>query len=403
VDVPQAKRPAAASGSEATPEQLGRLRGELERQRENLERAEHDRDMLSDEVALEHALLDAVVRQMPAGLAVVDAVTGQFVLRNDQASLIWGRDPSGPPLERFEELRGRRADGAPVAPDEWPLARAIQKGEVVDGEEILFTRLDDTEGIMEVSATPVRDAAGHITAGVALLQDVTERRQTEERLRQSEARLRSALEERELLLREARHEVRNNLQVITSLLGLQARNDEARKLLQASQSRIQAMAQAHEQIGDAPDLTRLDLDRYVRRIVDGLSELYSRPGDTLVVTVEVEPVQIGLDATVKCGLVVNELVSNALRHAFADGRAGRVTVALRGAAEGDIELVVSDDGVGLPEAVSPATASTLGLPLADHLVRQLGGTLQVESSPGAGATFRVRFSAQTASPTDSAG
>ena len=290
-----------------------------------------------------------------------------------------------------------------MAPDEWPLARAIQKGEVVDGEEILFTRLDDTEGIMEVSATPVRDAAGHITAGVALLQDVTERRQTEERLRQSEARLRSALEERELLLREARHEVRNNLQVITSLLGLQARNDEARKLLQASQSRIQAMAQAHEQIGDAPDLTRLDLDRYVRRIVDGLSELYSRPGDTLVVTVEVEPVQIGLDATVKCGLVVNELVSNALRHAFADGRAGRVTVALRGAAEGDIELVVSDDGVGLPEAVSPATASTLGLPLADHLVRQLGGTLQVESSPGAGATFRVRFSAQTASPTDSAG
>ncbi|MDP7340269.1 MAG: histidine kinase dimerization/phosphoacceptor domain -containing protein, partial [Vicinamibacterales bacterium] len=270
--MPQPKGYGSAQAPDAAPDELDSLRDELERQRAKLEQAERDRALLTDEMQLEHALLDAVVRQMPAGLAVADALTGLFVLRNEQASLIWGRDPSGPLLERFEELRGRRADGTPLASDEWPLARSIHEGETVAGEEIWFTRFDGSEGVMEVSATPVRDATGRVTAGVALLLDVTDRKRTEERLQSAQA-------EREVLLREARHQVGNNLQVVTSLLGLQARatrDDESRKLVLESLSRIQAMAQAHEQISQAPDLAHIDLNLYIGQIVEGLRELYVR-------------------------------------------------------------------------------------------------------------------------------
>ncbi len=391
--MPQPKGYRSAQAPDAAPDELDRLRGELERQRANLEQAEHDRALLTDEVQLEHALLDAVVRQMPAGLAVVDAVTGLFILRNEQASRIWGRDPSGPPLERFEELRGRRADGTALAPDEWPLARTIRQGETVDGEEIWFTRLDGSEGVMEVSATPVRDADGRITAGVALLLDVTDRKRTGDRLQ-------SALAEREVLLREARHQVGNNLQVVSSLLGLQARatrDDESRKLVLESQSRIQAMAQAHEQISQAPDLTHVDLKLYVDQLVDGLRKLYVRQENPPVIAVEVEPLGLGLQTVINCGLVVNELVSNALKYAFTDGRAGRVSIEIREVVPGEVDLVVGDDGVGLPEAISPPTASTLGLPLANHLARQLGGSLDVERFPGGRSTFRVRFPIQAPS------
>ena len=110
--MPQPKGYGSAQAPDAAPDELDSLRDELERQRAKLEQAERDRALLTDEMQLEHALLDAVVRQMPAGLAVADALTGLFVLRNEQASLIWGRDPSGPLLERFEELRGR-PDGSP--------------------------------------------------------------------------------------------------------------------------------------------------------------------------------------------------------------------------------------------------------------------------------------------------
>ncbi len=391
--MPQPKGYGSAQAPDAAPDELDSLRDELERQRAKLEQAERDRALLTDEMQLEHALLDAVVRQMPAGLAVADALTGLFVLRNEQASLIWGRDPSGPLLERFEELRGRRADGTPLASDEWPLARSIHEGETVAGEEIWFTRLDGSEGVMEVSATPVRDATGRVTAGVALLLDVTDRKRTEERLQ-------SARAEREVLLREARHQVGNNLQVVTSLLGLQARatrDDESRKLVLESLSRIQAMAQAHEQISQAPDLAHIDLNLYIGQIVEGLRELYVRQENPPVIAVDVEPLSLGLNTVINCGLVVNELVSNALKYAFVDGRAGRVTIEMREAVPGEVELVVGDDGVGLPEAISPPTASTLGLPLANHLARQLGGSLRVDRSPGGGSTFRVRFPIQAAS------
>ena len=401
--VPETKRPEPGDPSPSASDEIGHLRDELARQRKTLDLLERDRDLLTEEVELEDELYAAVVRQMPAGLVVVDALTGQFILRNDQAVRLWGHDPSGPGVQRFDELHGRRADGTRVTADEWPLARTIRTGESIDGEEVWITRVDGSEALLEISATPVRDAAGRITAGVALLLDVTLRKLAEERLERIETELRAAVTERDMLVREMRHQIGNNLQVVSSLLGFQARsvrNDETRLLLRESQSRILAMARAHDQIHHAPDVIRIDLDRYVRQVVDGVCELYQSHADRTVVVVEVAPVRLGFDAVVKCGLVVNELASNALKHAFPDGRAGRVSIVLREAAPGMVELEVADDGVGLPEAVDPATVQTVGLPLAGHLASELGGSLSVERSMPSGTTARVRFPVGDASVED---
>ena len=401
--MPEAKRPGPADPPHAASDEVDHLRGELKEQRATLDLVERDRDLLAEEVQFEHALYAAVVRQMPAGLVVVDALTGQFILRNDRAAHLWGRDPSGPPVLRFDELRGRRADGTVVAADEWPLARTIRTGESIDAEEISITRLDGGEAVLEISSTPVRDAAGRITAGVALLLDVTRRKEAEERLQRSESRLRAALHDHDVQLRESRHQIGNSLQIVSSLVGLEARraaDDAPRLLLHETESRILAMARLHEQIHKSHDLTRFDLDVYVRQVVERSRELYASVADHVVVVVEVAPVRLGLKSIVNCGLVVNELVSNSFRHAFPDGRAGRVSIVLREEGADMAELDIVDDGVGLPEAVTPAAARTLGLALADQLARQLGGSLSVERSAPSGTTARLRFPVGDASAED---
>ena len=398
-----AKTRAGSTGPRPTSEELDSLRDEVEQQRATLEILERDRDLLEEEVQLEEKLYAAVVRQMPAGLVVVDALTGQFILRNDQAALLWGRDIGGPPVEGFDELRGRRPDGTVLASDEWPLARTIRTGESIEAEEVWITRVDGNEALLEISSTPVRDAAGRITAGVAIFLDATRRKRAEESVRRGEKWLRAALSEREALLRETRHRTGNTLQIVSSLVGLQASkaaDDATRLLLRETEGRILVMARLHQQIQTSPDAHPFDLTRCVRLVVDQSRELYASVAGQTEVVLDVAAVQLGMDAIVRSGLVVSELVSNAFKHAFPGGRPGRVAVAVRETGAGMVEIEVTDDGVGVPAAFAVDAAPTLGLPLAEQLARQLGGSLCVERATPAGTAVRVCFPAGGASGED---
>jgi PAS domain S-box-containing protein len=213
---------------------------------------------------------------------------------------------------------------------------------------------------------------------------------------EAEQRLKAAVAEKETLLKEIHHRVKNNLQLISAMLALQARatgDERVTMAFEESQHRILSMAGIHEQLYRSRDLSQVDMATYIRDLTDELQHSYGRP--TITIKAEAVDVRLDIDRAIPCGLIVNELVSNALKHAFPiDGQqAGEVWVTMRllPAEEGEIELTVSDNGVGLRSPVDLEHTGTLGLTMVTLLSRQLGGMLEVDRNNG--TTFRIRFSA----------
>lgn len=219
---------------------------------------------------------------------------------------------------------------------------------------------------------------------ICMYTDITERKRLEE------ANL-CSLREKEVLLKEVHHRVKNNLQIISSLFYLQRQRATApqiKSLLDEGRSRIQAIALIHEQLYQSASLAIIDLDDYLRRLTAALRSMYGAR------KVEIETCAAGvaleLEQAVPCALLISELVSNSLKHAFAS-HPGRVSVRARRAADGEIILEAADDGAGIPESLDWRNAGSLGLQLVQSLVKQLRGTIELNRS--AGTCFIVRFRA----------
>jgi two-component sensor histidine kinase len=214
--------------------------------------------------------------------------------------------------------------------------------------------------------------------------DITERKETE-------AQLRKALLEREMLLKEVHHRVKNNMQLVISLLSLQTRYIEdgvATKVLEDTQNRIMTIAMLHEKLYHSENLGRIDCGDYLREIVDHLCGLYDTSQTEVTTCIEGD-VQTGTDTAIPCGMIINELVSNALKHGFPQGRAGQVCVDLRCDAAGSYILTVSDNGVGVKEDLDMDNPQSLGLQLVASLVQQIDGTVEIDR--GEGTTFKIKF------------
>ena len=205
-------------------------------------------------------------------------------------------------------------------------------------------------------------------------QDVTDRRLAEEGLRRS-------LNEKEVLLREVHHRVKNNLQVINSLLTLQAgytSDDKVAAIMRESQQRIHSMSLVHETLYRSEDLSGIEAMEYVEALVRSLKSAHSRSAARVSVEVACDRVQLGIDQAVPLALILNELLSNSLRHAFPEERTGLVLVRLM-RDEDDLTLEVVDNGVGIPKSFSRDEAETLGLRLVEMLSQQLGGRLHLQT------------------------
>lgn len=254
--------------------------------------------------------------------------------------------------------------------------------------EIYGLRKNGEEFPAEASISKVLIEGG--TISTVILRDISARKQTE-------LKLRAALEEKEVLLREVHHRVKNNLQVVSSLLNLQARatgDIEIAKAFEESQNRVQSMALIHEQLYESHDLSNVDFPDYIRQLSSRLFRSYQvRPGRIELAT-EISDVRIGVDLAVPCGLIVNELVSNSLKYAFPDGQEGTIVIRVERMQDGSALLTVADDGVGLPPEVGFWNTKTLGLRLVRSLVRQIDGEIDVAGPPG--AEYRIRFSVEGA-------
>jgi len=205
----------------------------------------------------------------------------------------------------------------------------------------------------------------------------------------TEAQVRASLAEKEVLLMEVHHRVKNNLQVVCSLLSLQSsqtRDPATLAIFTDMENRVRTIALAHEKLYQARDLSRIDLGDHLRDIVHGLLRTFGTALDGPEIDLDLDEVKVSVETAIPCGLIVNELVTNSLRYAFVGGRAGTITVTLRSDGERHL-LDVADDGVGLdPE---PTRKKSLGLHLVHSLVRQLGGMVRVGPRPG--TSFQISF------------
>ncbi len=218
----------------------------------------------------------------------------------------------------------------------------------------------------------------------AIARDITEDLSTQEALR-------AGLKEREALLQEVHHRVKNNLQLISSLINLQARPmapGPGRTALEECQSRVQAIGLIHEKLYQSRDYGVVPFSEYARSLAFDIFYASGVSPDRITLFVEVERVELPVDKAIPCGLILNELLTNALKHAFPGDRAGRITISL-GRREGpEIVMTVADDGIGMPAGFEPARSNSLGMELVITLLEQLEGSWEIRPP---GTTFRVRF------------
>jgi two-component sensor histidine kinase/CheY-like chemotaxis protein len=223
---------------------------------------------------------------------------------------------------------------------------------------------------------PFDDVGGcRILGGISV--DITEQMRTERALA-------DALAAKETLLKEVHHRVKNNLQIISSLLNMQAElcDPEQRRVFQDSQLRVQSMALIHERLCGNDDLAHLDFREYVETLARELFAVHGVESDRVQLQLALDPISLALNQAIPCGLILNELVNNALKYAFPGKRAGSIQVALSCDGHGFVTLRVADNGVGM--LIGPDRKKSLGLGIVDVLTRQLGGTLNRQPGPGVG-------------------
>lgn len=314
------------------------------------------------------------MRYLPACVFIKDA----------QSRLLYANQPLQD-LFGWHDCEGKLTEELVPAALAEPMKAADRKT-LAEGASVIEERLCDPQGLEHVFEThkfPILiEGQPPLVAGIAV--DITQRARMEQQLRTS-------LAEKTALLKEVHHRVKNNLQVVSSLLNLQAvrsKNAELADGLRQTQRRIRSMALLHESLYRSESLARVPLAPYLRNLCRHLFNSFGPPALRIAPRFHLEEVSLALDQAIPCGLLVNELLSNALKHAFPNERAGEIVLELRASAEG-VSVQVADDGVGLPPDLDLLQAESLGLRLVASLTQQLGGRLEVRRERG--TTVRVVF------------
>jgi two-component system sensor kinase len=289
----------------------------------------------------------------------------------------WGREevmgktlPSAP----SDELEGREV-----------INKRVLSGEVINEIELKGLHKDGSLIDILMGAAPVYNSQGKIEGVMSASVDITA-------MVEAEKQIKASLKEKEVLLREVHHRVKNNLQIISSLMSLQSRyvkDKNALKMFRESKNRVRAMSLIHEQLYQSPDLNQISFGDYIERIAQQLFRFYEADVKGVELEVKVDELFLNLDTSIPLGLIVNELVSNSLKHAFPDDRNGKVSIWLQTQDKNNI-LTVVDDGIGLPSDFDISNnTDSLGLHIVQTLTLQLRGTLDIKKSPG--AEFKITF------------
>lgn len=236
----------------------------------------------------------------------------------------------------------------------------------------------------EVFLNPIKDERDNVIEISCIAHDITDQKHAEENIRQS-------LKEKEVLLKEVHHRVKNNLQVISSILNLQSsyvKDKKSLDLLLESQNRIKSMAFVHESLYQTKDFSNINFSSYVENICSNLVHSYSNPDNPPELAMDLDSIQLNLDTAIPCGLIINELISNALKYAFKGQGKGKLTVQVKHS-DPALKIVIADNGKGLPANVDFRNTESLGLQLVVTLTEQINGKINLESKKG--TKFTIEF------------
>ena len=344
-----------------------------------------------EQLELERKRASEVLRESEEYFKAIIQNSSDIIFILDKLGTITYASPS---IERFlgyepEEVIGKRTLDLIVSEDK-PKAiadfgRALLTKEVPIPNVFRIRHKNGTERILEGIGKNLLD--NPIVAGFVMnVRDITERKQAEERIHAS-------LREKEILLREVHHREKNNLQVISGLLELQASsigNPDLTGMLNQSQSRIQAMALVHEKLYASKDFARIDCAGYVGALSQDLFQSHKINPGKIDLIIQTDGVYVDINKAIPCGLVLNELISNALKHAFPGDRHGELQIIIREEKNTEMEIVVRDNGLGLPDDVNIHQPRTMGLNLVNGLVKkQLKGQMEVRRDNG--TEIRIKF------------
>lgn len=249
--------------------------------------------------------------------------------------------------------------------------------------EVRLQQKDGTWIAMEALLSGIPGPGNAIHRILFSARDITARKQAEEHLK-------SSLKEKEVLLKEIHHRVKNNLQIISSLLNLQSgyiQDGEAGAMFKESRNRVKSMALIHERLYQSKDLARIDIADYVRNLTTHLFRSYGAKARAVSLEIDVENILLDIDTAMPCGLIINELVTNSLKHAFPPGTSGKIRIGLHRDNHDGLALSVSDNGVGLTPDFDFQQTESLGLQLVNTLTEQLQG--QIEIARDEGTTFKI--------------
>jgi len=266
--------------------------------------------------------------------------------------------------------------------DKWPQLATFCQSNKEGSAEI---RLEAARGAVWVNARAslLYDHRGKYYGRVIALWDITGRKRDEQQME-------SSLREKELLLKEIHHRVKNNLQIISSLLSLQAmgtNSEDASAALKESQNRIKSMALIHEKLYGSADFANIDFREYAESLITSLSRSYLL-NPNLLINVDIGNVAMDVENAMPCGLIINELVSNSLKYAFPDNRRGKIQISMTHEADQYV-LTVSDNGIGLPPGIDFRKTTSLGMQLVVTLTEQLNGEIVLLN--GVGTIFQITF------------
>lgn len=256
---------------------------------------------------------------------------------------------------------------------------------------VVFTGLADEKIGLEAVKRGAQDylvkgsANGNLLASA--IRYAIERKWTEEKIKAS-------LREKNVLLREIHHRVKNNMQVISSLLNLQSRHAEDEKaldMLRGIQNRVKSMTLIHERLYQSKDIAKVSFAEHVQTLISHLFSSYGADARAVKLNINIKDVLLDINTAIPCSLIINEIISNSLKHAFPGGRKGEIKVAMHPINEKEIRLIISDDGIGLPEETDFRKTDSLGL----HLVRllaedQLHGDIKMDRTKGTNFNIRLK-------------